>query len=175
MVIYANINPSNVIKAFSEIQKTMNDYFVELTTHGIYSNSEKIKETLERMTNLDRAFLNAYQTNVGTRNWIDVDIDSKNFDVVSYIHRMMDENKVIYTTIETRGGYHVLLYKETIKFNFNLIIEKAQKILLEHGEETECIVNVNNMVPIPGTLQAGFPVKFVRNDNGDILMAKLWE
>jgi len=163
MVVYANINPTNVIKAFSEIQQTMNNYFVELTSHGINSNSDKIKETLERMTNMDRVFLNAYQTNVGTRNWIDVDMDSKNDFILSFIQEKMKASKVKYATIETRGGYHILLDKETVKFNFNLVIEEAQKKLIDIGDNGECIVNTNNMVPLPGTIQAGFKVRFIRD------------
>lgn len=76
-----------------------------------------------------------------------IDIDSK--DEYPEVKEFLEEHKIVPAgVVETRGGYHVLLHT-----NENL--EKVyRKFSPKHTMgDTFC--------PIPGTLQGGFPVKFV--------------
>lgn len=65
--------------------------------------------------------------------------------------------------IEIRSGFHALIEKEFLKFNYVKIVnELNDEVQKELGKEhVEIVKNKNNMIPSPGTLQAGFPVKFL--------------
>jgi hypothetical protein len=76
-----------------------------------------------------------------------IDIDSK--DEYQEVKEFLEENKIVPAgVVETRGGYHVLLRTDD---NLGDVYRKFSK---KHTMgDTFC--------PIPGTLQGGFPVRFV--------------
>jgi hypothetical protein len=109
---------------------------------------------------MDRELMNAIQKSKGTRHYIDIDVDfNLNMKDSVIINRLVDDlrkKEIKFFVIETKGGYHLLLKKETVRFNYNELVERwnTEGFL---GVK-EIVVNKNEMIPLSGCYQAGFPV-----------------
>jgi hypothetical protein len=76
----------------------------------------------------------------------------------------MGEHKgVACHVIETRSGWHVLLERKDIKFNYTEFVKEAHKeAQARYGNEhVEVMINKNDMIPAPGCISAGHKVKFL--------------
>jgi hypothetical protein len=155
LVAYANINTSSGLKALKEFYEKANEILFSLHNKG----------TLDQLRNMDTLLMNCYQRSRGKRVWIDIDIDSEDKlasescmkDLVS-IYR---ERDIECHPIATKGGYHILLKKSTIHYNYMKDAMTKDILIRESKFHSEVVQNVNEMVPIPGTIQAGFEVKFI--------------
>jgi hypothetical protein len=88
------------------------------------------------------------------KNLIDIDVDDKEKGVQEELHKEYSGKKVKHLCIETHGGFHFLLVRSTLSYDFNTSLEYFSKLI-----EKEVCVNKNEMVPLPGTYQGGYPVK----------------
>jgi hypothetical protein len=156
LVIYANINPLSGLRAFRAFQSQMHDITFETFTN---------KESLKHFAKLHTHVMNAYQTSRGSIYLRDIDFDlpPEGKYLVREFCDDLNEQGVAHWVIQTRSGYHVLMNKADIAFNYPKLIggyhEVAQsKFGVEHVEIKE---NKNQMVPVPGCMQAGFPVKIL--------------
>jgi len=156
LVVYANINPSSGIKALK--------MFYERTTEALFDMRTN-SEAPSNFNNLDTQLMNCYQKCKGTRTLIDIDFDipEEGSDILHTFLDEMYEKDVKYHVVKTKSGYHVLLERETLKFNYNLNIIKAHEEAQKRfgKEHIEVEVNKNEMIPIPGTMQAGHKVSFL--------------
>lgn len=163
ITIYLNINPSNVLKAYNEFSKTMAEYYMEL---GMRASSKKnIDEVSKRINKIDVLLMNCIQKNQGIKHYIDIDFDipKESFYLVKAFVNMLKEKGVEYFVIDTKSGYHVLLKRNTITYNFNEDIEKIIHKGFQDGlQDFEIINNKNLMIPLPGTLQGGHPVRVMK-------------
>ena len=155
-VIYANINASSGIKALHEFNQRTNDLMLETLSN---------KDAFKHYASLDSILMNCFQRQRGTKHLLDVDFDVKKDPeghalLGSFIGELK-KNNVTYKVIETHGGFHVLLVRNTLKFNYYAVIKKLDETAKELYGKAEIVKNVNDMVPLPGTMQAGFPVKFL--------------
>lgn len=102
---------------------------------------------------LGRAFLSECQKYPAQRRILDVDVDvSEKYPMVA---KGMKEISVVPTfTIQSRGGYHLLCYDCEPQEN------KALYDLAKAIGDIDMLKN--SMVPIPGTLQGGVEVKWIR-------------
>lgn len=148
-VLYANINPCNTLKAYFAFQREVNKRIHE-TLHAQCQD--------DYFTRLDRRFLTEIQKASGTRHFIDVDIDIPDLDVLHEFISELKDNDVKFRVIRTRSGYHVLLHKDTVNYNFYSTLRRLNEANSGRGE---IAINKNAMIPIPGTLQAGQKVKVV--------------
>ena len=156
IIVYANINPSSGIKAYKMFQDTtMNDVFQSIDNPDIMKNFNK----------LDVKLMNAFQKATGTRTLIDIDFDipEEGKDILDIFLSYMKAGKVEYHVIKTHSGYHVLLNKNTINFNYTKHVQEAndQAQDIYGTDHVEVVVNKNAMVPVPGTLQGGHKVKII--------------
>lgn len=153
MVAYANINPTSGFKALR--------MFTETTTKMLFDTCTD-PESILRINSLDTILMNCYQKVRSTKYLIDVDFDipDEGTPLVSRFCKVMSENGVEYHVIKTKSGFHVLLKRDTLKFNYTKAVaaanEEAGKTFGE--EHVEVVINTNEMVPIPGTIQADFKV-----------------
>lgn len=158
LAVYANINVSSGKKALQEFYQNMNETLFNL------ANDEG---ALERLRFLDTELLNCFQRSRGARTWIDVDFDCPSKDLgLSYVGSFREDlkrNKVESVVIETHSGYHVMVKRETLKYNYTLILAELDKIMKNQFPDggAEVVVNKNEMVPIPGCLSAGFEVRIL--------------
>ena len=121
---------------------------------------------MENLRYLDTELLNCFQRSRGARTWIDIDFDSpdKDFgaDCVNVLMRNLSDHNVESHVIETRSGFHVLIRKDQLHYNYTETV-KGLDAAMKHRfpEKAEVVVNRNEMCPIPGVLSAGFEVRFV--------------
>jgi hypothetical protein len=169
MVVYFNINPTNVLKAYNEFSHTMSEYFMELGLNA--SKGGDLENVSKRMKKMDVLLMNCFQRNRGTKHYIDIDFDIPKDEtwVLSKFLDNLKENNVTYYVIDTKSGYHVMLLRDSVKYNFPEVVKNLQDEANEYRlgkmiseQHWEIVVNKNEMVPLPGTYQAGYPVKILK-------------
>lgn len=154
LVVYANINPSSGVKALKQFNDITNGVVMqEVESYGKYQHNNWKK--------LDTLLMNCYQRAQSKKVFVDIDCDTKDIKIINEMLDVFKENLVKYYVIVTKSGYHVLIDKSTIKFNYTGIVQEAHRKIIDKYGEGEIIVNTNAMVPVPGTLQAGFQVRFI--------------
>jgi len=162
MVCYLNIDTSSSLKAYKEFSGKINENMIELAHKAMLGQS--IKETAKYLNKLDKTLMDCYQRAAETKKFIDIDFDipKDKFGIVQGFLNEMKSHGVTCYVIDTHGGWHVLIDREFLKFNYNKSVEAANIIAKEilGDAKFEIVVNNNRMVPVPGTLQAGHPVKF---------------
>lgn len=156
LLMYANINASSGMKALKEFNQKSNELMFEMLANP---------DALKHFAALDSMLMNCYQRQTGTKYLLDVDFDVVKNDIgYSLLNTFIDELKehnVSYKVIETFGGFHVLIIRETVKFNYQIVLNELNFVAKRQFTKSEIVKNVNDMVPVPGTLQAGFPVHFL--------------
>jgi hypothetical protein len=158
--VYLNINPSDLIKTYYDFTNKINVLLKQITIETMQGKDcdRLITEFMPLESNLHTAM----QKSRLHKNLIDIDIDTKELFVVEGLHQEYVDHDVIHQCIETRGGYHILLVKDTLKYNFHgSLVAMEYRIEKELGIEKEVCINVKEMIPLPGTIQGGFPVKVI--------------
>ncbi len=101
--------------------------------------------------------------------YIDVDIDTKDKDIIKKIFELCPDTKNVDFAIETRGGYHFIFRKENFPkefyrqvvqykgFEYEEVNRIGKNVLKKYVD-----VNSDVCIPVPGTYQGGFPVNFIR-------------
>jgi hypothetical protein len=177
MTIYLNINPSNSLKALKEFNGKIVDWQYEITSGNKEAFSKKFNK-------LDVELMNCYQRNRGTKHWIDIDFDvPKEFNAPGILSEELKFSGVKFFWINTKSGYHLLVDRNSIKYDPRRIckrgiselskyfFEKVKKDgslypidikeydIIAGDKNYEIIINKNEMIPLPGTLQGGYPVR----------------
>ena len=166
LVVYININPSSMLKAYQLFQEEMNKE-MNAIINALRNNKEP---NYDRTLIQKRLLMNCVQKSSGEKHYIDIDCDTKKPEVVESLTTSLSNSKIEFHVIETQGGFHFLIKKDTIpnnkklkhlniqKFNLMRIIQAARDV---DGERNEIEINGNVMVPVPGTNQANFLVRMV--------------
>ena len=163
MVVYLNTNPHNVRKAYVE-------YMSEIT-NNVSQFILNQGSSIDFFKNLRSYYMTALHHARGTKVYCELDIDlhkgvDKSTDVrvnrfIATLHSILNKNNIKFCTIETRGGFHVLLKTNTIKQDYMKLVAS---IALEDFEVIKEISNnTQGMLPCPGCLQAGFPVRIIES------------
>lgn len=163
IICYVNINPSSALKATQEVMTE-----IQKRTFDSLLSAGKTPETLASLKKLDILVMNAFQKSRGTRHYLDIDFDipkdKESLDTFSKCIDYFADRDMRFFTVETKGGFHVVVDKTTVKFNYVELLRTMEtwfwKIV---NEKIEVVQNKNEMIPVPGTLQAGFPVKVREN------------
>lgn len=159
LVVYVNINPSSMIKAYFALMQEMNKELHDIT-FALQNNKQPNYSGIHL---LDRKLMNCIQRARSRKVYIDIDFDIKdNFYIVNNLLTELSIRQILYFLIQTKSGYHVLIDLESMKdkkFNLNYEVQKCNQMTVLHYGEV--IINSNGMVPIPGTLQAGELVKII--------------
>lgn len=169
MVVYANINPSSIIKAYHEFEKITNDYIREYLINAYQkSDSSNIEY---RFSKIDKLLMTAIQKSPSRKVYIDIDFDlCGKFDssFIDSFQNTLNENnkkKLPIAVLKTKSGYHVLIQRSELQFNYTEVVNQYDKFAKKvFDKEAEVVVNKNDMVPVPGTHQASFPVELERID-----------
>ena len=156
LVVYMNVNPCSTVKAFTMFKGEMDRVMEEIYTATVKGKDPEYTP----FQRIEKRLMNAVQKSKGRRLLLDVDFDVKTTDPVREFTGLLKEKGVDYRTISTRSGYHVLIRKETLgKQNVYTKIAELHKEAVKDGGEV-CF-NKNEMVPVPGTMQADKLVHFV--------------
>ncbi|MCP4650342.1 MAG: hypothetical protein GY853_09735 [PVC group bacterium] len=159
LVVYCNINPSSMIKAYNLFTTEMNKFYYD--TFQAISNDKDPTVNYDGFTSMERKLMNAVQKSRARKVYIDIDMDKVGLITLSSFEDKIYDKGIEYHTVETQGGYHILIRTKTIPKGFNLgkLVKDFNEIAVEN--DGEVVFNSNQMVPVCGTLQAGKLVKFI--------------
>lgn len=168
MVCYINLFTSSTILALEEFNSIMNRNMMQLV-----NNSLEGKDCASAKKAINRAYktyVDCVQRAKGTSLYVDIDFDiSKDYKyIMDKFVQAISAQGVSGFVIETRGGFHVLMKRDTIHYNYNTDIANAVNAYTNDAIVRDNVLKnweiVNNtkhsMVACPGTLQAGFPVSY---------------
>jgi len=155
IVCYMNINPTSVLKAIQQFKRELAEAEENIMRKVILNGNGANEADFEFFKKAKGKLYNAYQRNHSRKVFLDIDVDTKDINVLTTILAKLTMNDARFITIETRGGFHIMVKCDTIKGNYLYkSIEEAQKLTT-----AEVIFNSNGMVPFPGTNHGGFLVK----------------
>lgn len=163
-VLYMTINPRSVMRAVKHLIERYLDYFFEL------SEAIQNDEILRKIKLLDSHVMTCVQTsNSKNKYFIDLDFDvvdkrTGNKYVGEFVNTIL-EGQSDYYAVETRGGYHILINKksmsDTARKTFYIKAKEYEAAgKKELGDRFEVVINKQGLIPLPGTLQGGFTVRF---------------
>jgi len=156
MIVYMNFNPCNIIKAYEE--------FIMKSTQNMMNLALGKGSDPKYFKRINHALMTAMHHSRGTKHYVDIDIDykpgmkitSKGKLVLEQILSVLKQNNVKFFVIDTHGGYHVLMFTETIRFNY---ANEMKNILLDNSDILDDIMpNGQGMIPLPGCSQADYVV-----------------
>ena len=107
MAVYASLNPRDTAKASAELFNTMSTQLTQLTVQASGSGD---MHTFARKAARHMNHLCKY----GTRNFIGIDLDTKDQETYSQVIADLKARVTIHAVIETRGGYHIILAKSEL-------------------------------------------------------------
>lgn len=141
LVAYASLNPRNAIHATQELSKDILDKAFSHDTHFFSTIDQKFKNNLQKHP---------------IKQFVGIDLDTKDETIYNQLVNDLLSIINIFSIIETKGGYHIIIDKNNINNINGQIIYKKLK------EKYKDIDQISNDLfsPIPGTLQGGFQVKF---------------
>lgn len=157
LVVYMNINPSNSVKAAAAFSAVVNKVQTEMLNSYLNGSSPNSGQLLKA----DRLLMNEFQKATGTRHYLDIDVDAP-FEFTLEITQKLHEAEVAHHLIKTRGGHHVLVYRESLndsKYPLHKTVTELHTKAAQFGGEV--LFNGNAMIPVPGTLQGGSLVELV--------------
>lgn len=151
LICYINLYTSSTIRATREYIKKISD--------KVFNEIGCDYPDLKQFKYCDKLWLSEVQKAKYHSPLLDIDFDVSDYSVVKEFITKFNEkskNNVKYL-IETKGGWHIILRKQDIGFNFHSIVTDLNDRV---GSEEEVQINKNNMVPLPGTFQGGKEVRF---------------
>jgi hypothetical protein len=152
MAVYASLNPRDTAKAAAELFNTMSTQLTQLTVQASGSGD---MHTFARKAARHMNHLCKY----GTRNFIGIDLDTKDQETVSQVIADLKARVTIHAVIETRGGYHIILAKSELDKASQVDKQFIYTVLKERAGVDK--VSNDLFSPIPGTYQGGHRVRFV--------------
>ncbi|MFA4662982.1 hypothetical protein [Pyrococcus kukulkanii] len=145
MALYVDVIPRDIKKG---VVKTLQDFINLLAFQD--------QENVNRLKKFNRIFLSNLQKSPGRKPYFIIDVDSKDTQLINYVIKQLNNYSIPVEWIsETKGGFHVIVKRdgEWMETFYKEVLPK-----LNH-ENVEVKLEKSILTPIPGTLQAGFPVK----------------
>lgn len=185
LVCYANINPSDVLKTIGEMNKAIDESKDALVFAAIKGSKAGVDDAFHKIRKVEDKLLSLYARNIGTKTWVDFDFDIDKSLVPAVVDIMdaffLAKGNPEHHWVDTKGGAHMLFFKENIRYDpacicamgavaLEIAMRLAKGNVPQHidldaahavFDSVEIIKNSNEMIPIPGTLQGLFPVKFI--------------
>lgn len=165
--IYMSVNPKDIHKAtrklISDIQdilwNSQNALFSDTSDDYIFN----IKRELHKNITSRFSIILEKQRN---QKWLHFEADTKDgvFDyLINVLNKYEIRDKII--CIETLNGYHFLILNSDtptkLYKNFCDDIFNKCPTIIKEGEEVKMFDKLEGRIPLPGTLQFGFKVKFI--------------
>lgn len=166
LVTYVNINPSSAVKAIQQFKRDLAEAEENVMRKILLNGGTPNDYDFDFFKHAKSKLNNAYQRNTSRKIFVDIDVDTKDESILHHIVLPLTAMKATFTTIETRGGFHVMVKSESIKGNYVYnAIEKAKEVA---GDGIEIAFNSNAMVPVPGTFHGGFLVRIREDLSSDV-------
>jgi hypothetical protein len=162
LIPYFVFNPCSPIKAFADTQRCFTEYLMELDNReGNKSN------TYHRLAKIQSQYQSQLQHAFSRKVFIDVDFDIPDreygVELTNIFMESLRINGVYCFRVMTRSGFHVLIEKASIKYNWNNDLESVVFTALTHYDKTgikwEIEQNPNGSLPLAGCTQKDHLVK----------------
>ena len=156
LVLYININPVSTVKATGNFVEE----FLQAQNELVISLQNQKQSNFDWFRYADRKYLNCLQKATSRKLWMDFDIDSENYSIVDELIQSIGD--VTHLSIETRSGYHLLIYQPDLnnknagKYLFAKLNELKKKY-----PDVEIMQNKNAMIPLPGSYHGEKEVNIV--------------
>lgn len=149
--MYITVDPMNELRAFFKLQAEIGTR-LEVRLRNQETNSSPLKIESVYKSELHKCSENIFKK---------LDVDTKDPEKIEELRKILEENKIrMHLVIETKNGFHVLI--NTKNGDIDTEGNKALYQFVSQAEVKSWItVEKNAMVVIPGTFQAGFPVRIV--------------
>lgn len=160
LVVYVNVNPSNMVKASMNFAKTVMRVSSELLTG--YMGEKDTQPNLKSLDKADRLLMNEIQKATGTRHYLDVDVDAPE-EVAVVLREFLMFHGVLFHEVKTHGGTHFLVNRVSLnesKAELHRVVAEQHRLVKCSGKG-EVVFNDNQMVSMPGTLHGGKLVRLV--------------
>ena len=182
---YMNVNKTNVLKAVKDFKDQLNLWDYDLATTILFNNTTKKENIGKQIKTIQNSLLKSFQDPKNVEgSWLDIDCDVGVVDEETAKTFKKEMIELLGGTdvyiLCTHGGVHIIFSKELMssynkhvaeiypKNEMKTYIMTPNRILLyvQKMIETFCPgrdikeikFNQNMAVPMPGTLQGGFPV-----------------
>ncbi len=166
LIPYLTYNPVSPIKAFSDTQRCFVEYLLELDNRtGDKSN------TYDRLSKIDSQYRTQLQHAFSRKVLLDFDFDipeGASRVVLEFTDRLT-QNGAKSFVVKTRGGFHVLVERATIKYNYTKDLQEIRDLMTtiygpgKKDAETKPIweieANHNEGLPLAGCLQKDYLVR----------------
>jgi len=162
MVVYFNLNPSSMVKAYLKFKHVMDTNMVEMY-NSLLDKGNALESKFKQFKCALSVLRTEVQSATSRRVFVDIDFDTKDISYVDELSAFCDSTGIQYAVVSTRSGYHVILKKDTVKCNIKLEIDRLHNHLIAKGLPGEIVINKNHMVPLPGTLQGGHLVEIIKS------------
>lgn len=154
--VSVNINPSSLLEAY----RAFNAQVVEILTR-VLGGDDRYRDDLRGVEErLMIALANSHARKRYTDIRVDVDQEELAGMILRFLAAKLEDYGVEYYVLRCATGYHVLVRRESISRN-NDSVKKTNEFALEAagGARWEVAINTTELVPLPGTVQAGSPVR----------------
>lgn len=144
LVLYINPTPRNLKKATPLLGIRCWNLYTQANNYNIHQEA-----------------MSAIQVSRDRRIFVVFDVDNKEIDIISLCKSLKFKH---YSVIETRGGYHILIdSKNETEYRKmkNLPLNWHQLL----REKIDVDQTGDQLTPVPGTYQGGFPVKMIKKNS----------
>ena len=107
LVVYININPSSMIKAYFALMNEMNKELHDIT-FALQNNKIPNYSGIHL---LDRKLMNCIQRARSRKVFIDIDFDTQRFQICDTFLKVLTLRNVDHHRIKTKSGFHILIPK----------------------------------------------------------------
>jgi hypothetical protein len=159
LIPYFTYNPVSPVDAFAKTQKQFVDYLMELD-----NRSGDKANTYSRLQRLDRAYWTNLQHAFSRKMLLDFDFDLPDrelgFQLTDEFMTSLRSHGAETFRVQTRSGFHVLVNRKTINYNYNVDLQTlSNKALAAFGPARatkeskpvwEIEKNENEGIPCPG-------------------------
>lgn len=158
LVVYFNIHPSSMTRAYTSFKNQMNAHYDEIVKSLMKGSNPHYHPFLGMRTKL----MNHIQKSPSRKEWVDIDIDAPDEETAlqysASIANPLFMHSINNVRIKTQGGIHLLVNRDDL--NTKPMDVPLHKLIGGIHEELkglggECKFNDNAMIPMPGTNQAG--------------------
>jgi len=162
IVIYASFDPANCDIAAAKFKKKLADVELQALQDRNYDPYVRLPDML----------MTALQQSRSRKTLTDIDIDIIGACPTGRIRDIIRETGIVMTAVHpicTHSGMHLLIENDKAGYSKETNPETVVAAL-RIGLGTiakEVTVNRNGMVPLPGTMQGGFPVRMLQGEQWD--------
>jgi len=162
LVLYSYICPMNAYTAMHELTAHISDVQMQLTNSALKQSKDALTEAWYKVRKVFDSSQSIFAKNMGTRIWIDIDADIsewqtvKGWEALENIKAFLNERIGLgnYVIAWTAGGLHFLIRRNVLKFDPGIIAEFTRiNFTNAHVKVNEVVLNKNNQIPLPGTVQ----------------------